>query len=352
MPEERTVLVTGAGGFIGGRVVEACCLSGRFNPRAGIRRWASAARLGRFPVELVPCDLLNADEVAAAISGAWAVVHCAVGDRESTLAGTQMLLTAARRAAVSRFVHLSTVEVYGQAEGDIDESHPTLPGNDDYGRMKWDAEQLVWEASGAGLPVCVLRPSVVYGPFSKYNTVRLAQRLTSGQWGLFEGYGQGICNLLYVDDLVHAIFTALEHPAALGQAFNINGPDRVTWNEFTGAFNQALGLPPLHTIRTSKIHVRSTMLAPVRAAAHKVLSSHRQKVMKIYERYELAQRWIKRAESTLKTTPPLQELKLYNRRARYLADKASRLLGYTPKFDMNRGLQLSVAWLKLLGLVK
>ena len=98
MTSERSVLVTGAGGFIGGRVVEALHLTGGTRVRAGVRRWASAARIGRFPVELAHCDVMESDSLANALTGVSAVVHCAVGDREVTVEGTRNLLEAARRA--------------------------------------------------------------------------------------------------------------------------------------------------------------------------------------------------------------------------------------------------------------
>ena len=60
---DSVVLVTGAGGFIGGRVVEVLQALGRHGVRAGVRRWSSGARIGRFPVEIVACDVTDRDAV-------------------------------------------------------------------------------------------------------------------------------------------------------------------------------------------------------------------------------------------------------------------------------------------------
>ena len=350
MSHPKKLLVTGAGGFIGGRVVEGCHLSGSYDVRAGIRRWASAARLARFPVEIALCDVLDEAQVRDAIQGVQAVVHCALGDDEVTIQGTRQMLQAAHQHGVERFIHISTVEVYGDVSGELDETAPYRDNADEYGRMKIEAEKIAWQYHDKGLPVCVIRPSVVYGPFSKFNTIRFAHRLQSGRWGLFKGYGEGICNLVYVDDLVLGVMAALERDEAVGEAFNISGPDQTTWNGYIEALNEALGLGPLREIDLLAIKSRSMLLMPVRETARMLLAKHRDRIMKIYERYDLAKKLMKRTETSLKTTPTPQELKLYNRRAAYPIAKAKQRLGYEPRFDMRRGLEMSVRWLAHHGL--
>jgi len=69
MTTSSKILVTGAGGFVGGRVVERCFLGGRHEVRAGIHSWSSAARLGRFPVEICPCNILDDGQLDRALDG-------------------------------------------------------------------------------------------------------------------------------------------------------------------------------------------------------------------------------------------------------------------------------------------
>ena len=204
MAIKDTILVTGAGGFIGGSLVEAIYLSEFANVRAGVRRWSSAARVARFPIDIVLCDIMQPNQVAKAMEGVKAVVHCAYNDsREVIVQGTQNMLEAAQRSGVKRFVYLSTAEVYGtDVSGQIDEMFPYQYTGREYTDSKIEAEKLCWEFYGKGLPLTILRPSIVYGPFSKSWLVRMAQRLLSGKWGMFENYGDGNCNLVYVDDLV------------------------------------------------------------------------------------------------------------------------------------------------------
>ena len=94
------VLVTGAGGFIGGWVAEALHLAG-WDVRAGISRWTSAARIARFPLTIVQCDVMDAASLDAALKGVDVVVHCARGkdeDDEVTKSGTRLLIERAKLA--------------------------------------------------------------------------------------------------------------------------------------------------------------------------------------------------------------------------------------------------------------
>src|SRR4051794_40956687 len=92
------ILITGAGGFVGGRIVEILHEISPGSVRAGVRRWSSAARIGRLPVEIVACDVRSAESVRAAMTGATAVVHCAHGDESTNVEGTRIVLDEARRA--------------------------------------------------------------------------------------------------------------------------------------------------------------------------------------------------------------------------------------------------------------
>ena len=69
MTSNGKILVTGAGGFIGSRVIEMLHLAGVQSLRAAARQWASCARIARFPVEIVKMNLLDDAEVAAFMDG-------------------------------------------------------------------------------------------------------------------------------------------------------------------------------------------------------------------------------------------------------------------------------------------
>jgi nucleoside-diphosphate-sugar epimerase len=351
MPADRVILVTGGGGFVGSRFAEIIFLTRFARVRVGVRSWAGAARAARFPVDIMLCDVLDRRQVAEAVKGVSVIVHCAVGDRRVIVDGTRNVLEAAACAGVSRFIHLSTAEVYGPyVSGRIDETWPCVSSGSAYADAKIEAEGLVWAHSSRGLPVTVFRPSIVYGPSSDQWTAALAQRLQSGCWGQYERYGDGTCNVVYVDDLVTAALSSIHTDRAVGQAFNVGGPDILTWNEYFERFNAALGRPPLVVRSAPRARLRSMVTGTVRAAAHVVLAHHGETLMRIYERGGLAAAGMKRVKAWLTTSPSSTELeRLYRRKAIYDWSKAERMLRYRPAFDIDRGLRLSVDWLRDAG---
>jgi predicted dehydrogenase/nucleoside-diphosphate-sugar epimerase len=235
------VLVTGAGGFLGCRTVECLLLGGAWEVRALVRRPASAARLARFPVDIVLGDVTSATDMTAVVKDCDAVVHCAVGTGwppaaafTVTVDGTKQTAEAALAAGVRRFVHISSMAVHGnRVPPQLVETSPLDPGSGaDYGRAKYLAEQAVRDAAARGLRAISLRPARIYGPFSRTFTVRPLQALREGRLVL-SGDAESPSNMVFVDNVVEAILRALNAPdTECGEAFLINDPDQLSWRAF------------------------------------------------------------------------------------------------------------------------
>jgi len=347
------ILVTGAGGFIGARLVEVLHCSGGWQVVAGVRRWSTAARVARFGVELTQCDIRNPEQVARALSGVTHLVHCAVTgeDRGTIVEGTRVLMEGALRAGVKKVVHLSTVDVYGRPEGEVLEERPFALTGRVYGDSKIEAEQAVLGLAARGLPVTMLRPTLVHGPFGATFTLAYAQRLQARPWLVPQAAAQGTCNLVYVDDLVGAILAALATRTAPGDAFNINGPERPTWDDYFQALNRALELPPLQYAQPGKARLTQKVMEPVRFAAKATLKRLKPQIMALYQRSELARSFMKAAEARVRNTPNANELEALGRRVSFSSAKAERVLGYRPRFPMSEALPLTAAWLRASGFV-
>lgn len=254
MNGSRRVLVTGATGFIGCRTAEILSLRDGWQVRGLVRNPANASRLARLPVEMILGDLNNDADMARAVQGCDAVVHCAIGTaygnpREIfrvTVDGTRRLAEASRAAGVARFIHVSTAAVYGKnLSGSVDESSPLNPSTgDDYSQSKVQAEREIQSAIAAGLPAIILRPTNVFGPFGATLITRPIGRMARGELVLVGG-AKKPGNFIYVDNVAQAIAAALEAPAAAtGDAFTISDGDAMTWAEFYGYFANELGLDP------------------------------------------------------------------------------------------------------------
>lgn len=351
MADQRAVLVTGAGGFIGGRTVEVLLQREDVAVRAGVRRWSTAARIGRYPITPVAADLMQPAQLHAACEGVDAILHCAVGDATVTVEGTRRLLEAAMAAGVRRVVHVSTIDVYGRRPGTCTEDLSLAPTGRPYGDAKLAAERVCAEYVERGLDVVIVRPTIVYGPHSESWTVEFAQRLVAGTWTVAPELAAGICNLVYVDDVVRAMLLAMDAPGARGQSYNVNGRDNVTWHAYVSALNAALGLPPLAVHSAAASRSRAGLVDPVRALVKGAYKQFQGPVMSVYKRSHLARRMIKRVESALRAVPSRLEFDLYSLECRFPIDRARTELGYEPATDMARGIDLSVAWLRFAGLV-
>ncbi|MCA9152089.1 MAG: NAD-dependent epimerase/dehydratase family protein [Planctomycetales bacterium] len=344
------VFVTGAGGFLGGWVVESFSLAG-VPVRAGIRNWNTAVRLARRNSDVVRCDILSPDDVTSAIEGCDAIVHCAVGNEEVCVEGTKNVLEAARRARVRRVVHLSSVAVYGKVPGTLAETAPRQARGNPYAHYKIRAEEVCEQYVQQGQPVVILRPSIIYGPFSDTWTVSFAARLMSGSWGTLGSHGEGTCNLVYVTDVVQAIYRALVTPGIEGRTYNVNGAELPTWNEFFSRYYAALGCGELGPKSVTPMLLKAKLLSPVRNVARFALNRFGSKISRLHARSSLAARYMNSTESSLKLTPTPEQLKLYRVRAEYVIDQARQDLGYTPLVGVDEGLRQSVAWLKAYGVV-
>jgi nucleoside-diphosphate-sugar epimerase/predicted dehydrogenase len=243
------ILVVGASGFVGTRLVETLSLNLGWEVRAGIHSPSSAFRLARLPVELVDCDLLDPSQVARAVEGCEVVINCAQdrsGEKilEVFDKGTSNLLRAATEHGVKKVVHLSSAAVLGFSQGKrlLDERSPYLRTLDPYVRGKIKSERIALSYSHT-IPVVVLRPTLIYGPFSAAWTVGIIERLKNHQIVVV---GENcLASLVYVDDVVNAIVLAIESDEAEGVIFNLNNDlETVLWKDYVRKYSQALGVLP------------------------------------------------------------------------------------------------------------
>jgi nucleoside-diphosphate-sugar epimerase len=347
---QEAVLVTGAGGFVGGTIVEALHFSGDYRVHAGIARWSSAPRIARLPIKVMQCDVMKPDELAKGFTGVDYVIHCAAGeDLRILVEGTKNVLLAASRVGVKRVVHMSSIAVYGEAAGAVDEETEPPPGTmSAYGAAKAAAEEHCKEL-GRDLDVVVMRPSIIYGPFSARWTVLCALRLKAGRWKQLGALGQGKCNLVHVHDVARYAISAVQQEGVDGETFNINGPEVLTWNEYFERFNDHLGLAGMASPTIGRTRVEVGAMGPIRAIGKYAVKHHAPQLLWLSHRSDSLKRLMQRTELTLKCTPNQEELALFRRDAHYLTGKAERAFGFPPQIGVDAGLAMSVAWLNHMG---
>ena len=250
----RTVLVTGAGGFLGRHVSAAFAAAGD-RVRGAVRSPGAALAPG-VEAALVP-DLLDRAAVRAAVQGVDAVVHLAArvhvmrdtsADplaefRRVNVEGTRVLLEEASAAGVRDFVLASSVKAVGEGgEAPYDERTPAAP-QDPYGVSKLEAERLVLDAApGDGMRRVVLRLPLVYGPGVRANMLSLF-RLVDRGLPLPLGAVRNRRSLAYTGNVAAAFRHVVACDAADGQAFFVSDGADVSTPELIRHVASALGRP-------------------------------------------------------------------------------------------------------------
>jgi len=229
-----TVLVTGAGGFLGRHVVEALRRDGR-RVRAMLHVGGPPSEWnGTDGVEAVTAALGDDESIGQALEGIRGVVHCAArvarsGSRaeffRDNVEGTTHLLEAAKAAGVDSFVHVSSIAVYGHASDSesIDENHGYDPQPEIRGAYTWskvEADRRVKDFGPTDRPrTVIIRPGIIVGPDGPEFRARLSIGPVLGRFFII-GRRNALLPLCHVDDVARAVIAALATEGARG-AYNI-----------------------------------------------------------------------------------------------------------------------------------
>jgi nucleoside-diphosphate-sugar epimerase len=246
MSKRLTAGVLGASGFIGSRLAEWLVLTDRANVRPIVRSFRGLSRLARFDLDSRVADATDEATLVVQFQGCDVVFHCVVGGHETILKSIEATYRAAAAAGVTRLVYLSSAVVHGHnpAPGTNDDSELLANQPFEYNVSKVQAEQRLRELARDGkVEIVILRPCIVFGPRSMWWTAQIATQLMLKTAYLVEN-GSGVCNTIYIDNLVSAMWLAATTPAAAGQAFLLTDGERVTWREFYASVAAAVSVDP------------------------------------------------------------------------------------------------------------
>lgn len=259
----KTVLVTGASGFIGKFVVPALAKEG-WRVRAAARDPASVPAKPGIEAVAMP-DLKSTIDWGPLLDGANHVVHLSgiahapgmlPDDVYSRInAESAGALAKAAKGRIERLVLMSSVRAQAGLSSphvitEADEPRPT----DAYGRSKLEAERLVGES---GVAFTVLRPAVVYGPGVKGNISSLAT-LAKTPMPLPFGALDNRRSLLAIENLASAISVALTSERALGETFLVADREPISVADMVISMREGLGRAP-HLVRVPERAVRRLM---------------------------------------------------------------------------------------------
>lgn len=310
---DQNVLVTGAGGFIGSRLVEKLTLQGA-RVRAFVR-YTSRAEIGLLKqlapeilknIEIIRGDIRDYSAVEQAAKGADIIFHLGalisipysyvhpVETVQTNVIGTMNVLEACRKYG-AKLVHTSTSEVYGTAlRVPIDEDHP-LQGQSPYSASKIGADKLVESYYRCfNVPAITVRPFNTYGPGQSNRAVipTIITQVLSGDVVRL-GNLEAIRDFTYLDDTVDGFLLAGQAGLWDGETYNLGTGEEIRIGAVAEIIFKIMG-------KTPEIHVEQGRLRPEKSEVMRLISDNR---------------------------------------------KAKAALGWQPKVGMEEGLRRTVGWI-------
>ncbi|MFE6808471.1 GDP-mannose 4,6-dehydratase [Streptomyces sp. NPDC057681] len=287
--KNRTVLVTGAEGFIGSTLVDMLVERGaKVRAMVHYKPYAEKGYLARYlsdphsPVEMIAGDVRDAGRVMDAVSACDTVFHLAAligipysydspgAYVQTNVVGTENIAEACRRHSVRRLLHTSTSEAYGTAlTAPISETHPLQPQSP-YSASKIGADMMAlshWHAFE--LPVTVVRPFNTYGPRQSARAVipTILSQLHAGATEIRLGSLTPTRDFTYVTDTAAGFLALADCDRALGEAVNLGTGREISIGDLATALIAASG-------RDAKVVVDPARLRPSGSEVERLLSDN------------------------------------------------------------------------------
>ena len=311
----KSVLVTGAGGFIGSHLVERLHAQGakvrafvRYNSRgeAGLLRQLPPETLTQ--LEIIGGDIRDSSAIFTASEGVDVIFHLGalisipysyVHPREvteSNIIGTLNVLEAARHHKTARVIHTSTSEVYGTARyAPINEAHP-LQGQSPYSASKIGADKLAESFHlSFNLPVITVRPFNTFGPRQSARAVipTIITQALAGQV-IKLGNLDTTRDFTYVEDTIEGFLKAAQADGAVGGTFNLGTGSEIRVGELADRIISATGTQ-------ARVQVEALRLRPDKSEVLRLISDN---------------------------------------------SLAKQSLGWSPRFSLDEGLGRTIAWIR------
>jgi len=243
--------ITGASGFVGSHIAESLRNQGE-DVVALVRKTSNTEFLNKIGVKLCCVSLDDTDALEEALSGCDKVYHsAALADElispqiahQTNVVGTRNLLEASKRKNIKRFIHISSLGVFGMHDHHATKADaPQERCGHAYIDSKIGAEEVVREYQKEhGLPVTIVRPGFVFGPRDPKFIPRIIDKLKNNKF-MFVGDGKNKVNIVYIDNLISAVNLAAEKESAIGQAYNVTNDSGMDIESFIFSVSDVWGI--------------------------------------------------------------------------------------------------------------
>ncbi|MBD2770735.1 NAD-dependent epimerase/dehydratase family protein [Iningainema tapete] len=249
--QNKTLLITEIGSFIGMRAAELAHAQG-MKVRGLQSPTQQNIKVQNLSAEVIVGDVTDPATAKKACNGVDIVLHTAEVAKEGgsldqfrkiNVGGTVNMAQAAKNAGVKTFVHISSVLVYGfNYPNGITETGPLSSENNPYCQTKIEAEKaLLQHNAPPDFGIIIIRPGDVYGPGCFPWIVRPLQLMRQKLFA-YANEGRGVINHVYVDNLIQAIFLAIEKET-YGEIFNVTDGEETSWKDYFTRLADIADLP-------------------------------------------------------------------------------------------------------------
>ncbi len=246
------VLITGAGGFIGSHLVADQLKRGREVTAIDLKVDALQPFLPNPRLQVLKGDFTDRALLDSYMADQDVCFHLASAHLETGLddehfwkvnvQGAQEFVERCHKAGVRRFVHCSSVGVFGDIPNPPADEESDCRPDIAYEKSKLAGERAVMDyARKNGYAVVVVRPAWVYGP-GCHRTLKLFRSIKKRRF-FFVGDGRTLRHPIYIDDMLQGFEVAATHEQALGEVFIIAGPRAVSLLELTSEIANCTGVP-------------------------------------------------------------------------------------------------------------
>ncbi|MGB1403267.1 MAG: NAD-dependent epimerase/dehydratase family protein [Porticoccaceae bacterium] len=318
----QKVLITGANGFIGNRLLQ-------HYKSQGIA--VIGVDLTGNQDDIFQGDIGQPDSISHLLADCEVVIHTAalvsnaIADADMwrvNVLATHNLVEAAKKHNVKRFVQISSIVAYGNtAAGELDENHPVHADGGSYVLTKLASEHAVLAATAnSAMELVIIRPGDVYGPGSRPWVVLPLEAINKGQF-MLPAKGEGFFRPIYIDDLIRGIALATTSQQAAGEIINLSCEGYITTAQFFSYHYRWLN-------KRGPLKVPTSLALFAAATASKIAG---------------VTGGVNEA-----STATVRQL---STNSWFSIAKAERLLGWKPEVSLNTGMQASQEWAKSQGLI-
>jgi len=318
----QKVLITGANGFIGNRLLQ-------HYKSQGIA--VIGVDLTGNQDDIFQGDIGQPDSISHLLADCEVVIHTAalvsnaIADADMwrvNVLATHNLVEAAKKHNVKRFVQISSIVAYGNtAAGELDENHPVHADGGSYVLTKLASEHAVLAATAnSAMELVIIRPGDVYGPGSRPWVVLPLEAINKGQF-MLPAKGEGFFRPIYIDDLIRGIALATTSQQAAGEIINLSCEGYITTAQFFSYHYRWLN-------KRGPLKVPTSLALFAAATASKIAG---------------VTGGVNEA-----STATVRQL---STNSWFSIAKAERLLGWKPEVPLNTGMQASQEWAQSQGLI-